>query len=182
MPFEPFQIVVGAVLGFTSAGGLRWWQYRRDFWLARVEQFCTTADKGADVATEYWLQKKVLTAENSGELTSLELKEAALLGLQMRLDGIFAHFEPRLLRAGSTQIQNLMNDLTDAMTGGQFEAASRPPDRERAWLAQMYASELILATRAAAMEAITVAGWARFALERVQQWRKAAVGEVPSTR
>lgn len=167
MPFEPEQIVAGAFLGFAGAGSLRWWQYRRDFWLGQLENFCTTVEKAADRATEYWLQEKVATtADQPRDPSSLDVKEAILLGLQTRLDGMYATLEPRLSRPDAMIIRELLNGLTDAMTGGNFESVTRPTDRNRARLAQMYASDLINEAGSAAIRAFTIKGWMTFVWER----------------
>lgn len=177
MPFEPEQIVAGAFLGFAGAASLRWWQYRRDFWLDQLKNFSGTVEKAADAATEYWLQQKVtIAADQPRDPSSLDVKEAVLLGLQMRLDGMYATLEPRLSRADAMMVREHLNGLTDAMTGGNFESATRPADRNRARLAQMYASDLINEAGSAAIRAFTVKGWITFVWERVLPRQKMAVG------
>lgn len=155
--FEPAQILVGGLAGFASAAALRWWQYKRDLWLSRVERFCVDIDKAADVATEYWLKSKApaeIDDDDAGVISALDVHEARIIGLQIRMDGGLVTFSERLCRDDQRALEQLSNDFTSAMTGGDFGALARPPDPDRARLVQMYASELALEARRSAARAL----------------------------
>lgn len=171
MPFEPLQLIAGGVLGFTSAGALRWWQYRRDIWISLVERFCDALEEAADCSTEYWLQEKIDPAvwdhdsDKAGDAASdkkeqraLAVQEAKILGLQTRLDGLLASFESRLRADDAAKIRLNLEGMTDALTGGNFQGLARGVDAERAQLAQVYAGDLLVDVRRAVDRALSLKG------------------------
>ena len=147
MAFEPAQILVGAALGFASALSLKWWAYRRDLWLSRVDNFCEAVDAAADVASEYWLESRV--DADAALSRSLDLKEAKIIGLQTRLDGLYASLE-----FDNPILEQRLSELRDALTGGNFNVANRDADGERVRLVQTHASDLIVECRWAAYDAM----------------------------
>ena len=100
MAFEPLQILAGGLLGFASAGAIRWWQYRRDLLISRVEKFCDAVEQASEMANEHWLLAS--PAENgewialSEEARKCLMGENLLIGKQTLVDGLFASIVPRL--------------------------------------------------------------------------------------
>ncbi len=159
MPFEPAQLLLGALAGFAGTATLRWWQYRRDLWLARVERFCADVDKAAEVATEYWLKAKSpaapdLSDEDEALISALDVHEARIIGLQIRVDGGLLCFADRLCKTDKEKLVEKANDFTLALTGGMFGSVARPADPDRARLIQMFASEMTLDARTYAYKAL----------------------------
>ena len=170
---DPFWFVLGGIAGalftLTMRGGLRWWQYRRELWLGHIERLIQVLDQIAERGADYWLTKsETLEQDTSGKEpdSSVAKHEVRVLGLIIRLDGIFAAISERLSAADSDAIALKMNQLTDALTGGAFGTRDRDVEPDRARLAQTYASELIVLVTGAADRALTVSGSARFLRER----------------
>lgn len=172
---DPFWFILGGLVGglFTLAvrGGLRWWQYRRELWLGHVERMIDALDQFAERGTDYWLSAN--PPGSPGDNTS-DKQEARLLGLQIRLDGTLEALIDRLSEHDAHAINHKMNDLTAALTGGDFGSRKRDPDPNRARLAQMYASELIVLISAAADRALTAGGLLLFMIERAKRRQRAA--------
>jgi hypothetical protein len=140
-------LLVGAIIGFASAFLLRSWQYRRDVWLKRVEGLCAVLDLAAQSGTEYWIAGRAEQGNGVHKDSSSEAKsdqtEARIIGLQGRVDGMFASLE--LDETNDEDLQRLLSDFRDSLTGGCFGGATRDSDPDRARLVQMYASDLIVA-------------------------------------
>lgn len=188
MPIDLGTIVaggVGATLGFAGHGALRWWQYRRDAWTQRIERFCETVDEAAKASTEYWIARKAKPSElgDSSEPESNSVKkydllngqECRLIGLQSRIDGLFASYCYRLHEDATESCKISLAAFTDALTGGEFQAASRAPDYDRARLVQIIASEIIVAVRIAADEAITARGLRDYYFQRAKRRQMSAI-------
>lgn len=186
MPVEPLQIVVGAVLGFASAGSLRWWQYRRELWLARVEQFCGDVEAAAELATIYWLKEKQ-KQRHPGEVDeearrlrqNLVESEHRMLGKQIKIDGLFASFVDRLDEADADELRITLEGFTAVLTSA-FNTAERPARAEEARLAQTLASDLIVTARSAAYRAVAFPGYLKFLRQRARRRQLAAIGDHPS--
>ncbi len=179
MPFEPLQIVSGAVLGLASAGGLRWWQYRRDLWLARVEGFCKAVEEAADQASDYWLKEKKskkLRGTGEDDRQKIRVSELKLIGLQVKIDGLFASVEERILNSDRDKIYQLLNGFSEALTGGDFGVVTRDEDESRARLCQTYASEIVVLARTSSDRALNISGTIRSIRERADERQKAAIG------
>jgi hypothetical protein len=162
MPLDPLQILAGGVIGFASAGTLRFWQYRRDMWIAGVNDFCKAIDEAATLATEYWHKEK-LPGPASDKLkcdlfNSVRLSESYLLGLQIKIDQYFSSSSLRLLREDKLRIEEKISLLADALTGGNFGSSLRESDEERSRLAQVYASQIITDIRLSAFRALSIKG------------------------
>jgi len=179
---DPVQIGLGALLGFIGTGSLRWWQYRRDLWLGEVERFCDTLDQAAECATEYWLRNRVEVdppeegqeLDEAGEkleksCLEVDLYEAKIMGFQTRLDGLSASISDRLIFADVKGLNKSMAGMSDALTGGDFRSASRDPDPDRAQLAQVYASDMIVDTRRSLARAMSLRGTAIYYWEMLQK-------------
>lgn len=131
------KIIIGALFGFISALGLRWWQYRRDFWLDRIKECCEAIDDCAQAGADYWY--------NDTPKLDADVKpnDARVLGLLLRIEGFYASLFSEKYR--SERLDKLLDNFRDALTGGDFYGAQRKKDFDRARLIQMYASDLIIA-------------------------------------
>lgn len=181
MPFEPLQILGAGAVGFASAGGLRWWQYRRDLWMGRVGRFQDSLFDAADCATEYWLVQDETPADAPGPQHAerdqdRRIAEAKLLGFQSRMDGLFASISERLLDSDRAKAEQILRKMTDALTGGNFGSRRRPIDIPRSQSAQTYAAELLVVTQLAADNALSVFGTLRYWWERAHRRQDAAIG------
>ena len=165
MPFEPAQVVVGAILGLAATGVLRFWQYGRDLYIASVNECCDTISEAARVATEYWtLPKSELpsdvsaTSEQKEEHKTQVLNEAFLLGYQIAIDRSFEVVASRISQNDNIRSSEFLKIFRDALTGGRYGSLGREPDHERARQAQVYSSELIASIRSSARDALSVRG------------------------
>lgn len=130
-------IIIGAIFGFLSAIVLRWWQYRRDFWLDRINECCEAIDACAQAGADYWYRDAPKPEDD------IIPNDARVLGLLMRIEGFYASLFSGKYR--SEQLERLLDNFRDALTGGDFYGALRTKDLDRARLIQMYASELMIA-------------------------------------
>lgn len=145
--FNFMTLFVGAIIGASVTALtnylLRLWQYKRDNWLRRVDWFCETVEKTADLATEYWCFV-------DSETNSDTIKAHKLLGLQNRLDGLITTLSWLLPEQESEKISSLMVIFRDTITGGEFLSENRSADTDRVRDLQVAASELIINIRKSA--------------------------------
>lgn len=158
-------LLLGALIGFASAFLLRSWQYRRDVWLKRVENLCSTVDLAAQSSTEYWTTRDDEAA--SSDTTKTDIAEARILGLQTRIDGMVSALE--LDEPDKERILLLLGDLRDCLTGGSFAGSRRRQDLERARLVQMFASDLIVTVWAAAYSHLSFFAWLKRRSEQLER-------------
>lgn len=158
-------LFLGALIGFASAFLLRSWQYRRDVWLKRVENLCSTVDLAAQSSTEYWTARDDDAALS--DTTKTDIAEARILGLQTRIDGMVSALE--LDEPDKARILFLLGDLRDCLTGGSFAGAQRRRDLERARLVQMFASDLIVAVWAAAYSHLSFFAWLKRRTDQLER-------------
>lgn len=171
MPFEPAQIVVGAVLGFASTGALRWWQYRRDLWLARTKDLSEAVEKFSDEAANYWAE---VGRRKSHERSNVKLQEARLLGMNTIIDGMWPAIGDRLNEHKAKGIEQLLNEMTIAALSGDFgedERAPRPNLPEK--LIRLGAT-IRVTLHEEVGAALTVKGWWLFVWQRAARWQAAA--------
>ncbi len=129
-------LLLGALLGFLSALMLRWWQYRRDFWLERVKELCKAIDDTATSGSEYW-------STDASKTDPTKAHDARILGLLVRIDGFYSTLFDDAPERG--ELEAKLADFRDALTNGDFYGSSRVRDPDRSRLIQMHASELIVA-------------------------------------
>ena len=146
--------------------------------MGHVQRLLDTLDRAAERGSEYWLRQD--QDESRG---AAERDEAQIVGLLIRLDGFLEAFAGRLLEVDLKLIDDKMNELTTALTGGDFGVRGRPRDFDRARLVHMAASELMVVIPAAVDRALTMGGYWRFARERADRWSRDAVdGFVPGAK
>jgi hypothetical protein len=180
MPFEPAQIVVGAILGLAGAGTLRFWQYGRDIWIANVDECCTSIFDASRVATEYWTLPKIdidsIVSTTSEQIESHQkqvLNEAYLLGYQTKIDRSFDVITERISHRNGEKNSDLLDKFRDALTGGNYGSVSRTADHERARQAQVFASELVADIRHSSQRALSIKGIAIYYAEGFTSfWKK----------
>jgi hypothetical protein len=129
-------LLVGAIIGFASAFLLRSWQYRRDVWLKRVEGLCAVLDLAAQSGTEYWIAGRADQGNGVHKDSSSEAKsdqtEARIIGLQGRVDGMFASLE--LDETNDEDLQRFYRIFGIALPGDVSGALPAIPIRiERDW-------------------------------------------------
>jgi hypothetical protein len=151
-------LLLSAVFAFVANAGLRWWQYRRDLWIARVEKYCEAVQAAADCATEYWSVKKSAKHDDEKFWSELLIKEARLFGLQLRIDELRVSFQGRLSEQASAELIDFSAKLNDALTGGDWLEPIRAADSVRALAAQEYASVVIVRARTGTATAFSAAG------------------------
>ena len=152
MPFSSF--VFGLIAGFLSSFGLRLWQYHRDHWLKRVDWFCERLEQTAVLATDYWCDIGTSADAKNPENTSLAKKrEAQILGLQIRLDGLVESFINNFDYSHQISIRKMMVNWNSALTGGDFMSLAAKQDIERTREIQSICSDLFVEVRKASDKA-----------------------------
>jgi hypothetical protein len=165
------QLVFGAVLGFASAGGLRWWQYNRDILLKRVEQFDACISELAECASEYWCN-----AHNSKDKKfSLGFYESRILGQLAKIDGLFVLFSYRLSMSDRKDILKMMNDIHNISTGGSFQSKLKKKEYERALDVQVISSKISVSVHGAIDRALDFTGYFRYLRERGEKMQEDAI-------
>lgn len=153
MAFDGIAALAGAALGFSSAFSLRLWQYRRDAWLVKLDRLCAMVELQANAATEYWLVRHTAAVEND-----LKQAEAKIMGMQALIDGYYEMVRERLLLPHQENIERLLGDFVDAVSGGQFGVSHRGPDFDRAAIVQSTAADLIVMVRRSTVDSLSLIG------------------------
>ncbi len=108
--------------------------------------------EAADQAAEYWITRK--PAKTSKPAPSPEarakvaLAESKLEGYQLKVNFFQVLIRERSRSSLHEQIITRVADFLDAMTGGEFGADVRPPDKTRARLVYSSAADLVATLRA----------------------------------
>jgi hypothetical protein len=100
----------------------------------RINDLYKDLEKVSDKATEYWLME--------GTDEGIPLLEAQIIGLQHRI----LNMVEQLTETWWTILPSMQDDLdilTDALTGGNFQVKDRNPEFERALSCQIAASTIM---------------------------------------
>jgi|GEM_PF-6783332 len=151
MPIDFSSLIAGAVGGILTSGTVRWWQYRRDLWLGRVERLCEVVEKAADSATIYWL-----TEPGKDKDHAFKKMEAGLLGQQNKFDRLLTSVQERWRKADQDEIFRLSASFQDGLNGGTFAGERKQIDDKRARAVQFDASELVVVIRIASDRSLTL--------------------------
>lgn len=171
-------LLIGALIGFASAGGLRWWQYRRDLWLSRMKDLVDTIVAYSVASSKYWATR--YESDPKGE-TQQTIDEANIIGLQTCVDGLLASIVLRMDETHASMAIARFNQLSISAAGGAFGGADRAPDKERArnLLIAGYALKVDISMFADA--ALTWQGVWRYVIQRARRRQDAAMsGNAPS--
>lgn len=129
-------LLAACVVAFANVA-VQKWRYRADRLGASIEELCKEVNAAADLATEYWL-----TDRPQPSPVELRRLEARLVGRQLRLQELLTALTAYDKKIGIAQIEPLLPDLYDAMTGGDFRVELRPLDLDRAQMVQAQAAVL----------------------------------------
>jgi hypothetical protein len=147
---------------------IQWWKSSRDEFRSLCDEFCETVRETSDVASSYWY------ADNSDEDI---VAEARLTGLQRRLDGYRVLISSRLHDTHRRDLEFMLADFFDAITGGEFRSKSRKRDLERVVGVQTVGADVILCVRRGFANSMTFSStMARHAgrlgkrLDRIARW------------
>lgn len=170
------QLLVGAVIGFASAGGLRWWQYRRDLWLGRVKDLVDAIVAYATASAEYWAS--TYDDDDKGK-SAKTLDEATIIGLQTCIDGLLASVILRMDEADAELVMTRFNKLSIYAAGSSFGSISKSADPEAAKhvLIAGYALKVDILT--CADRALTVGGLSKFIHQRANRMQTSAIAGRP---
>lgn len=146
MPTEPvsksfeLMILLPALLGVAGGGisnlFIRIWQYGHDSWGNLVDSICENLDSLGDIGTEYWCSA-------GEELREDAIREAKILGLQTRIDGLMGDFYARVHPSRHNLHIVFQSKVRDAATGGKFQS-SPVPDKSAALVLQSAVSDMII--------------------------------------
>jgi len=157
----PLVTFASAVLASLVAFGVQRWRYRTDRLAAAIDSLCNEINSAADKATAYWLIDD--TAQDRGKI---RLAEFELVGRQSRIQELIGALDVQDEKLVVVDLNELVLELLDAMTGGGFRVADRPLDLDRAARVQAAAARLNGALRVALSR--RVRGWEwRAALSRL---------------
>jgi hypothetical protein len=151
--------LVGALIGAFVAGAFHFWKLRRDELNARCDELCKVVLEAGAIAAEYW------ASDFKYKLSDARIAEAKVLGAQSLIDGLYAELRIRLREEEALQIDQLMSDLVDSLTGGKFTVQDRDPDPSRTQSSTQSASLLVVAIRRAHRNTMPLARLAQIANE-----------------
>jgi hypothetical protein len=154
--------LVGALLGMLATGFIQFWKFNHDEITGRIDDVCRVASDASILATEYW-------SKEYESNTSRLVAEAAIIGRQSILDGMYADVR-EFLEGEAPEVDQQMSDLVDILTGGTFSENDRPADMLRAKHAQLVASNLVVALRRAHRRTMPL--YAFFQIQRENRARK----------
>jgi hypothetical protein len=115
---------------------------RRDELSSRCDELCEATQSAAREASEYW---SITYPEKAKALVA----EARILGAQDLCDGLYADLRPRFSPSEAAVLDELMSELVDALTGGEFTEEGRPADAQRTRLSMQTASAVVVGIRKA---------------------------------
>jgi len=150
-----FSGLLGALLGLIVTGGFHFWKLRRDELNARCDELSRAILDCAKTASAYWAD------EYDKRLKDMRIAEARILGLQSLFEGLYAELKLRLDLDETEEIDKLMSDLLDDISGGGFTVEGRPPDSIRTRSAQESAAAVVVAIRKAHQNTLPFAHLAR---------------------
>ncbi|TXM65789.1 hypothetical protein [Methylobacterium sp. WL120] len=137
-----FSGLFGAVFGGIIAATIGFWKFHRDEFSARCDELCKTLVEAGGVSAEYWSQ----TFEDNQQYRA-RILEAKLLGMQSLIDGLSAQVSEKFWAKDNVIFSNLLSEMSDGLTGGQFSEAGRQEDLVRIRKASQVAGELTAAIR-----------------------------------
>lgn len=151
--------VLAASLAFFSNFILRVWQYRREHWIARANEFSSLVEDVAAEASEYWCETSSVEGREG-----LPKREAKIIGLLMQLDGLFVAMDVFWESGERENLKNRLTALQVAVAEGEFQSQapiSLQAGAERARLIHSRAADLLLDVRGAVDEAVRFTVWNR---------------------
>lgn len=159
-------LFIGAVIGFMSAGGLRWWQYRRDLWLGRLKDLVDTIVAYSNASAKYWGSSY---DDDPKGLSQKAIDEATIIGLQTCIDGLLASVALRLDEVDARSAQSRFNALSVLAAGDDFGVATKARDAEKARHVLIAGYALKVDITMYADKALTWGGFRRFVFQRARR-------------
>ncbi len=120
------------------AFGVQRWRYRTDRLAATIDGLCGEINNAADKATSYWLTEGDTDAIRS----QMRLSEYELVGRQSRIQELIGALYIQDEKLVVADLDDLIANLVDAMTGGDFRVTGRAHDPVRAAEVQTVAARL----------------------------------------
>lgn len=136
--------LIGAVIGGIISALVHFWKFNRDELAGRIDDLCRVAAEVARSSSKYW------ATEYKSDTSDQVVAEAEIKGAQALVDGMYADIREYV--NGAAELDELMSDFVDALTGGQFTVGGRGIDVARIDAAPQAASALIVRLRRAHRE------------------------------
>jgi hypothetical protein len=116
------------------------WLKRNDYVEARVNDLCDTAEKIADLGSEYW-------AAAAQADPALKLKESKIVAAFSMLAGLRVMLSDLISEKGSSELREAEQRFFREVTGGDFGVHNRQASVEKVVSCQHEASRFIVAVR-----------------------------------
>lgn len=133
-----FATLLGGVVTLVVSIALRRYVIRSDILNGRIEELCADVQSLAREGSRYWL----MSAGSPGFLEC----EAIVFGLNHRVVAAVGYLSEEDPAFGDLTDIELFN-LSDAVTGGDFQVAGRPSDISRYMLIEARASDMAIVIR-----------------------------------
>lgn len=134
--------LIGAFIGAAVTLFFNMWKFHRDERSARCDELCTAINAASVIAADYWANAYANEPEQ-------RVQEARLLGAQALIDGLFADLRSVVSAADGSALDDVLSDLFDHFTGGQFSVRERPTDPSRVAASIQAASTVVVEIRRA---------------------------------
>lgn len=135
--------LIGALIGGTVTGSFYFWRLRREELNARCDELCKAVLDAGGIAMEYW------ATDYQGKIREARVAEAKILAAQSLIDGLYAELRLRLSGAEARLLDEVMSDLLDSLTGGDFTVEGRQPDAARVLSSGQISSLVVVGIRRA---------------------------------
>jgi hypothetical protein len=155
---------LGAALALLGNVVLQLWRYFRESYTKRVDDASKLVSDAADAGAEYWIKEKPARPTDAGDkdlhkrLDDLALAEIKIEGYQSKLNLARVLLESKLHPVHRSKLIEMMSDLQDLMTSGDFGAPVRAAEAERARALQRAATALIVHLNTSATRAVSFWG------------------------
>lgn len=150
-----FSGLIGALIGLVVTGGFHFWKLRREELNARCDELCRVIVECANATSVYWADDYKMVTKD------MRIAEAKIMGLQSLFEGLYGELKLRLDIDETDIIDELMSDLLDSISGGQFTVQGRAADTVRTRAVQEAAAAVVVAIRKAHQNTLPFAGLAR---------------------
>lgn len=148
-----FSGLVGALIGGFITAVAQIWRLYRDELGDRTDELCTLLLELNAQACAYW-------SKAFSELESGRSIEANLIGLTSLVEGLCASIRQKILKKDADEVEAILSEMMDAVSGGRFSESDRPADLDRTRRIPFVISKLVVRLRDAHSNTMPLSGLA----------------------
>jgi hypothetical protein len=133
--------LIGAAIGALLTLWFNLWKFNRDERNARCDELCAAIRDVGSLASDYWAKTF------DGDAPAQKISEARVYAAQILVEGLAADFTHYLPINSQKEIEGLLSEFVDTLTGDTFSVEGRDLDFVRLERAPQQASMLIVTLR-----------------------------------